>query len=66
MLAAKWKVVYCMFVVPPIRSVIGGLGGASYVWVHRQYVLFMRSNKKMNKFLQKKFVKSRAQTIRIT
>lgn len=35
-------------------SVGGGLGGALYVWVHRQYVLFMRSNKKMNKFLQKK------------
>lgn len=34
--------------------VFGGLGGAAYVWVHRQYVLFMRSNKKMNKFLQKK------------
>ncbi|EEB12858.1 Chloride channel protein ClC-Ka, putative [Pediculus humanus corporis] len=30
-----------------------GLGGAFYVWVHRQYVLFMRKNKKMNKFLQK-------------
>ncbi|XP_023034140.1 chloride channel protein 2 isoform X2 [Drosophila willistoni] len=30
-----------------------GLGGASYVWVHRRYVLFMRSNKRMNKFLQK-------------
>lgn len=37
-----------------IGSVGGGLGGALYVWVHRQYVLFMRSNKKMNKFLQKK------------
>ncbi|XP_030373592.1 chloride channel protein 2 isoform X5 [Scaptodrosophila lebanonensis] len=32
---------------------ICGLGGASYVWVHRRYVLFMRSNKRMNKFLQK-------------
>ncbi|XP_017874323.1 PREDICTED: chloride channel protein 2 isoform X3 [Drosophila arizonae] len=30
-----------------------GLGGATYVWVHRRYVLFMRSNKRMNKFLQK-------------
>ncbi|KAK6641646.1 hypothetical protein RUM44_013361 [Polyplax serrata] len=30
-----------------------GLGGAFYVWVHRQYVLFMRKNKKMNQFLQK-------------
>lgn len=35
---------------------ICGLGGATYVWVHRHYVLFMRSNKKMNKFLQKKYV----------
>ncbi|KAJ6639380.1 Chloride channel protein 2 [Pseudolycoriella hygida] len=34
-------------------GVIGGLGGALYVWVHRKYVLFMRSNKKMNNFLQK-------------
>lgn len=31
-----------------------GFGGAAYVWVHRRYVLFMRSNKRMNKFLQKK------------
>ncbi|PSN46228.1 Chloride channel protein 2 [Blattella germanica] len=30
-----------------------GLGGALYVWVHRQYVLFMRRNKKMTMFLQK-------------
>ncbi|KAL0275800.1 UNVERIFIED_CONTAM: hypothetical protein PYX00_003544 [Menopon gallinae] len=30
-----------------------GLGGAFYVWVHRQYVLFMRKNKKINQFLQK-------------
>lgn len=29
--------------------------GAFYVWVHRQYVIFMRSNKKMNMFLQKKY-----------
>ncbi|XP_055592934.1 chloride channel protein 2-like isoform X2 [Uranotaenia lowii] len=34
-------------------GLISGLGGASYVWVHRKYVLFMRSNKRMNKFLQK-------------
>lgn len=30
-----------------------GLTGAFYVWMHRQYVLFMRRNKKMNQFLQK-------------
>ncbi|XP_055373776.1 chloride channel protein 2 isoform X2 [Condylostylus longicornis] len=36
-----------------LMGVICGLGGALYVWVHRHYVLFMRSNKKMNKFLQK-------------
>lgn len=35
-------------------GVVSGFGGALYVWVHRQYVLFMRSNKKMNTFLQKK------------
>ncbi|XP_034663623.1 chloride channel protein 2 isoform X7 [Drosophila subobscura] len=34
-------------------GLVCGLGGASYVWVHRRYVLFMRSNKRMNKFLQK-------------
>ncbi|ALC46860.1 ClC-a, partial [Drosophila busckii] len=34
-------------------GLVCGLGGATYVWVHRQYVLFMRSNKRMNKFLQK-------------
>uniref|UniRef100_A0A1B0GIQ8 Chloride channel protein n=1 Tax=Lutzomyia longipalpis TaxID=7200 RepID=A0A1B0GIQ8_LUTLO len=34
-------------------GVVSGLGGALYVWVHRKYVLFMRSNKKINKFLQK-------------
>lgn len=34
-------------------SVVCGLGGAFYVWVHRQYVFFMRSNKVLNKFLQK-------------
>ncbi|XP_067615143.1 chloride channel protein 2 isoform X4 [Eurosta solidaginis] len=36
-----------------LMGVVCGIGGASYVWVHRRYVLFMRSNKKMNKFLQK-------------
>ncbi|KAG5672631.1 hypothetical protein PVAND_002745 [Polypedilum vanderplanki] len=34
-------------------GVISGLGGAAYVWIHRQYVLFMRSSKRMNNFLQK-------------
>jgi chloride channel 2 len=34
-------------------GVVCGLGGASYVWIHRQYVLFMRSSKRMNSFLQK-------------
>ncbi|KAH8312287.1 hypothetical protein KR044_010084 [Drosophila immigrans] len=34
-------------------GLICGFGGATYVWVHRRYVLFMRSNKRMNKFLQK-------------
>ncbi|CAA9994037.1 unnamed protein product [Nesidiocoris tenuis] len=36
-----------------LMGVICGLGGALYVWSHRQYVLFMRRNKKMNAFLQK-------------
>nr|CAI5838828.1 unnamed protein product [Callosobruchus analis] len=31
-----------------------GLGGAFYVWVHRQYVIFMRNSKTLNNFLQKK------------
>jgi len=31
-----------------------GLLGAFYVWLHRQYVIFMRKNKSMNSFLQKK------------
>jgi len=35
-------------------SAISGLGGAAYVWLHRQYVLWMRRNKKMTAFLQKK------------
>jgi chloride channel 2 len=34
-------------------GVMCGLGGAAYVWIHRQYVFFMRSNKRMNSFLQK-------------
>ncbi|XP_037944560.1 chloride channel protein 2-like [Teleopsis dalmanni] len=40
-------------VVFALMGVVCGIGGASYVWVHRRYVIFMRSNKKMNKFLQK-------------
>lgn len=31
-----------------------GLCGSFYVWLHRQYVIFMRKNKSMNSFLQKK------------
>jgi chloride channel 2 len=34
-------------------GVVSGFGGALYVWVHRRYVFFMRSNKVLNKFLQK-------------
>lgn len=34
-------------------GLLSGLGGALYVLVHRKYVLFMRSNKRINKFLQK-------------
>jgi len=30
-----------------------GLGGALYVYLHRRYVLWMRANKRLNKFLQK-------------
>lgn len=40
-------------VVYSLMGVVCGLGGAGYVWSHRQYVLFMRRNKKMNAFLQK-------------
>lgn len=36
-----------------IIRVISGFGGALYVWVHRRYVFYMRSNKILNKFLQK-------------
>ncbi|XP_073991746.1 chloride channel protein 2 isoform X2 [Rhodnius prolixus] len=36
-----------------LMGLVCGLGGALYVWSHRQYVLFMRRNKKMNAFLQK-------------
>jgi len=30
-----------------------GLGGALYVYLHRRYVLWMRANKRLSKFLQK-------------
>ncbi|XP_066997204.1 chloride channel protein 2 isoform X2 [Anabrus simplex] len=32
---------------------MSGLGGAAYVFMHRQYVLFMRRNKEMTNFLQR-------------
>ncbi|XP_055299959.1 chloride channel protein 2 isoform X4 [Sitodiplosis mosellana] len=41
-----------LFVFALMGFVCGCLA-AFYVWVHRQYVMFMRSNKKMNLFLQK-------------
>ena len=34
-------------------GVVCGMGGALYVYVHRRYVLWMRGNKKLTKFLQK-------------
>ncbi|XP_018904088.2 chloride channel protein 2 isoform X2 [Bemisia tabaci] len=34
-------------------GVFCGLGGAGYVWSHRQYVLFMRHNKQVSAFLQR-------------
>ncbi|XP_042226356.1 chloride channel protein 2-like isoform X1 [Homarus americanus] len=34
-------------------GVMCGFLGALFVWVHRQYVIFMRRNKKMKAFLQK-------------
>ncbi|XP_071542277.1 chloride channel protein 2-like isoform X11 [Panulirus ornatus] len=34
-------------------GVMCGFLGAFFVWVHRQYVIFMRRNKKMKTFLQK-------------
>merc|ERR1719187_2631153 len=36
-----------------IIGVCCGLGGALYVYMHRRYVLWMRGNKKLTKFLQK-------------
>ena len=42
-----------------MMGVCCGLGGALYVYLHRRYVLWMRSNKKLTKFLQKnRFVSS--------
>lgn len=32
---------------------VSGLGGAFYVWVHRQYVMFMRNSQMINNFLKK-------------
>ncbi|XP_052120753.1 chloride channel protein 2 isoform X1 [Frankliniella occidentalis] len=40
-------------IVFSLIGVMCGLGGAGYVWVHRQYVTFMRRNRRMNAFLQK-------------
>ena len=34
----------------------GGLSGAGFVLCHRRYVLFMRKNKRISSFLQKKYV----------
>ena len=34
-------------------GVVCGLGGALYVYTHRRYVLWMRGNKRLTKFLQK-------------
>ncbi|CAH0549331.1 unnamed protein product [Brassicogethes aeneus] len=36
-----------------LMGAICGLGGAFYVWTHRQYVMFMRRSKMINSFLQK-------------
>ncbi|CAL4110529.1 unnamed protein product, partial [Meganyctiphanes norvegica] len=41
-----------LFVFATIGALCGFLG-AFFVWVHRQYVIFMRRNKKMKAFLQK-------------
>ncbi|XP_063220427.1 chloride channel protein 2 isoform X2 [Bacillus rossius redtenbacheri] len=40
-------------IVFAIIGLVSGLGGAMYVWMHRQYVLFMRRSKRMTRFLQK-------------
>ncbi|XP_055916788.1 chloride channel protein 2 [Eupeodes corollae] len=36
-----------------LMGVVCGFLGAGYVWLHRWYVTFMRSNKRMSRFLQK-------------
>ncbi|XP_057658260.1 chloride channel protein 2-like [Diorhabda carinulata] len=36
-----------------LMGVLCGLGGAFYVWMHRQYVLFMRNSKIINNFLKR-------------
>ncbi|XP_034115511.1 chloride channel protein 2-like isoform X1 [Drosophila albomicans] len=36
-----------------LTGALCGLLGASFVWIHRHYVLFIRSSKALNKFLQK-------------
>ncbi|CAG9861446.1 unnamed protein product [Phyllotreta striolata] len=36
-----------------LLGAVCGLGGSFYVWVHRQYVIFMRNSKSLNKFLSK-------------
>ncbi|XP_062540318.1 chloride channel protein 2-like [Armigeres subalbatus] len=35
-----------------LMGAVAGLGGALFVWLHRKYVLFIRGNKRLNKFLQ--------------
>lgn len=36
-----------------LTGALCGMLGASFVWIHRHYVLFIRSSKTLNKFLQK-------------
>ena len=36
-----------------VIGIVSGCGGALYVYCHRRYVLWMRGNKSLNKFLQK-------------
>merc|ERR1719210_2276484 len=40
-------------IVFALIGVFCGVGGAMYVFIHRKYVLWMRSNKQLKKFLQK-------------
>lgn len=48
----------CVFINRMFTSSVAcGIGGAFYVWMHRQYVLFMRKSKTINSFLQKKLVR---------